>query len=89
MSDTIIFGKTVKGHAKSILIYVGISLTINVLLGVGAAFFDMEQEKWLAMWWMKKTGWWMMTAGGVLTNMLNTYKAATSNSTRPPVEPAK
>jgi len=87
MSDTIIFGKTVKGHVKSVAVYCAISMVITVLLGVGASFFDMEHEKWIAMWWMKRTGWWMMMAGNVLANVLNVYKAATSNSTRPESAP--
>ena len=87
MSDTIIFGKTVKGHVKSVAVYCAISIVATVLLGVGSTFFEMDLEKWLSMWWMKRAGWWMMLAGNVSLNALNVYKAATSNSTRPPSNP--
>lgn len=87
MSDTVIFGKTVTGAFKSVLIYTLISIIISSFMGIGAAMSDMDETKWQAMWWMKRCGWWMLLAGNVLGNAITTFKAALSNSTRPPQTP--
>lgn len=73
MSDTQIFGRTLTGDSKKMLLYAFVS----VCLAIGGACMAMDQKEWDAMWWMKKTGWLLLLLG----NVGNTIKAYYSNPT--------
>ena len=72
MSDTVIFGKTIKGNMKACVLYTSISICTVV----GGAFLAMTPEEWSKMWIMNKLGWSILLLG----NALNTIKAFFSNS---------
>jgi hypothetical protein len=73
MSDTTLFGKTIRGTDKAMLLYVGNA----VALAVGGAMMALDQTEWDSWWWMKKIGWTLILLG----NVFNTMKAFYSNST--------
>lgn len=72
MSDTVIFGKTVTGTHKAMLLYVFNA----VALAVGGALMSLDQAEWDGWWWAKRIGWFCLLAG----NVTNTIKAFYSNS---------
>lgn len=71
MSDTVIFGKTLTGNNKKMLLYVANA----VALAIGGAMMTLDQKEWDAWWWMKRAGWIFMLLG----NVTNTIKAFYSN----------
>lgn len=77
MSDTQIFGKTLSGSSKAMLLYAATSACVTI----GGACLAMKSEEWASMMLLNKFGWALMLVGGVLT----TIKAFYSNSAPPKV----
>jgi hypothetical protein len=59
MGDTELFGKTVTGTTKAMLLYV----TVDIVISCAQAMAGMDQAKWDAMWWMQKTAFWLSQIG--------------------------
>jgi hypothetical protein len=72
MSDTVIFGKTVTGTHKAMMLYVANA----VALAIGGALMTLDQSEWNSWWWAKRVGWFFLLIG----NVTNTIKAFYSNS---------
>lgn len=73
-SVTQVFKKAASGKF-SIALYV----VNSICLVVGAAMLSMKASEWEGMMPMNKWGWGLLLLG----NVTNTWKAATSSSTRP------
>jgi hypothetical protein len=71
MGDTEIFGRTLTGNTKAMLLYAGNA----ICLAIGGAMFALDQKEWDAWWWAKRIGWMLLLLGQVC----NTVKAFYSN----------
>lgn len=75
MSNTALF---IKRHFGGAWFSIALYIINSICLVVGAAMLAMKFEDWSGMWWMQKLGWSLLLIG----NVTNTWKAATSASTR-------
>lgn len=73
-SPTQVFRKATGGKFA-----IGLYIVNSICLVVGAAMLSMKSSEWDAMILMNKVGWALLLLG----NVTNTWKAATSTSTRP------
>jgi hypothetical protein len=59
MSDTQIFGKTVSGTTKAMILYV----IADIVISLSQNMAGMDQAKWESMWWMQKSAFWLAQIG--------------------------
>jgi hypothetical protein len=74
MSDTVIWGKTIRGTTKAVLLYV----TADICISLSQAMAGMGKDQWDAMWWMQKSAFWLSQIGSAALIMKAFYSNSSS-----------
>lgn len=77
MTDTTIFGNTITGSFKAMMLYV----VADACVSLGQSFSSMDHGQWNSMWWLQKLGFALSQVGSTALMIKAFYSGS---SPRPP-----